>query len=144
MNGKILEEVYDRNAPYSDRIRIPSLFQEQYYDYEMGLAYNRFRYYDPEHGRYISQESNGLAESIKLYGYVEDNHVSYDLLGLAKANEDNAPKHGGFHHNRAIDEHIEYSPINGSSARHTFGLVESNGDKITGISTPEKKRTYNP
>ncbi len=40
MNGKILEEVYDRNASYSDRVRIPSLFQEQYYDYETGLAYN--------------------------------------------------------------------------------------------------------
>ena len=46
--------------------------------------------------------------------------------------------------NRAIDGHIEYPPINGSSARHTFWLIESNGDKITGISTPEKKRTYNP
>ena len=43
--------------------------------------------------------------------------------------------------NRAIDGHIEYPPINGSSARHTFWLIESNGDKITGISTPEKKRT---
>ena len=43
--------------------------------------------------------------------------------------------------NRAIDEHIEYSPINGSSTRRTFWLIESNGDKITGISTPEKKRT---
>ena len=40
MNGKILEEVYDRNAPYSDRICIPFLFQEQYYDHETGLAYN--------------------------------------------------------------------------------------------------------
>lgn len=43
--------------------------------------------------------------------------------------------------NRAIDGHIEYPPINDSSARYTFGLIESNGDKITGISTPEKKRT---
>lgn len=40
MNGKILEEVYDRNAPYRDPIRIPFLFQGKYYDYETGLAYN--------------------------------------------------------------------------------------------------------
>ena len=40
MNGKILEEVYDRNAPYRDPIRISFLFQGQYYDYETGLAYN--------------------------------------------------------------------------------------------------------
>ena len=51
MNGKILEEVYNRNAPYSDRIRIPFLFQGQYYDHETELAYNRFRYYSPELGR---------------------------------------------------------------------------------------------
>ena len=52
------------------------------------------------------------------------------------------PHDGG--NNRAIDGHIEYPPINGSSARYTFGLIESNGDKITGISTPEKKQTYTP
>ncbi|WP_227871714.1 RHS repeat-associated core domain-containing protein [Flavobacterium kingsejongi] len=28
------------------------MFQGQYYDEEVGLAYNRFRYYDPEEGRY--------------------------------------------------------------------------------------------
>lgn len=50
MNGKILEEVYNRNAPYSDRIRIPFLYQGQYLDREMRLAYNRFRYYSPETG----------------------------------------------------------------------------------------------
>ena len=55
MNGKILEEVYDRNVPYSDRIRIPFLFQGQYYDHETELAYNRFRYYAPELRRYISE-----------------------------------------------------------------------------------------
>ena len=56
MNGRILEEVYDRNVPYSDRIRIPFLFQGQYYDHETELAYNRFRYYAPELGRYISED----------------------------------------------------------------------------------------
>ena len=40
LNGKILEEVYDRNAPYRDPIRISFLFQGQYYDYETSLAYN--------------------------------------------------------------------------------------------------------
>ena len=38
-------------APYSDRIRLPFLFQGQYYDHETELAYNRFRYYSPELGR---------------------------------------------------------------------------------------------
>ena len=64
MNGKILEEVYDRNAPYSEQIRIPFLFQGQYYDHETELAYNRFRYYSPELGRYISEDPIGAADQI--------------------------------------------------------------------------------
>ena len=60
MNGKIIEEVYDRNAPYSDRIRIPFLIQGQYYDHETELAHNRFRYYDPELGGYILEDPIGL------------------------------------------------------------------------------------
>ncbi|WP_448981663.1 RHS repeat-associated core domain-containing protein [Neisseria sicca] len=35
-------------------------FQGQYYDEESGLHYNRFRYYDPEIGRCISQDMIGL------------------------------------------------------------------------------------
>ena len=36
---------------------IPFLYQGQYLDGETGLAYNRFRYYSPETGAYISQGS---------------------------------------------------------------------------------------
>ena len=32
----------------------------QYEDEETGLFYNRFRYYDPEAGRYVSQDPIGL------------------------------------------------------------------------------------
>ena len=46
------EEVYDRNAPDSDRI--PFLFQGHYYNHKTELA-NRFRYYSPEFRRYISE-----------------------------------------------------------------------------------------
>ena len=84
MNGRILEEVYNRNAPYSDRIRIPFLFQGQYYDYETGLAYNRFRYYDPELGRYISEDPIRFASgTLALHSYVEDSNSWVDVLGLS-------------------------------------------------------------
>ena len=83
MNGRILEEVYDRNVPYSDRIRIPFLFQGQYYDYETGLAYNRFRYYDPELGRYISEDPIRFASgTLALHSYVEDSNDCIDFYGL--------------------------------------------------------------
>ena len=40
---------------------IPFLYQGQYYDFETKLAYNRFSYYSPETGAYISQDPIGLA-----------------------------------------------------------------------------------
>ena len=83
MKGKILEEVYDRNASYSDRIRIPFLFQGQYYDHETELAYNRLRYYDPELGWYISEDVIGLNSSnIALHAYSEDPNYILDIWGL--------------------------------------------------------------
>ena len=36
-------------------------YQGQYEDSETGLYYNRFRYYDPSTGAYISQDPIGLA-----------------------------------------------------------------------------------
>ena len=35
-------------------------FQGQYFDVETGLHYNTFRYYDPEIGRFITQDPSGL------------------------------------------------------------------------------------
>ena len=44
-----------------ERYFIPFRFQGQYEDEETGLYYNRFRYYDPNTGSYISQDPIGLA-----------------------------------------------------------------------------------
>ena len=57
----------------------------QYEDEETGLYYNRFRYYDPRIGIYISQDPIGLAgNNPTLYGYVSDSNNRMDLLGLNK------------------------------------------------------------
>ena len=84
MNGKILEEVYNRNAPYSDRIRIPFLFQGQYYDHETELAYNRFRYYAPELGRYISEDPIRFACTLSNKSAQLDLQLSLKLELLIK------------------------------------------------------------
>jgi len=49
------------NAIAGDSSFIPFLYQGQYYDEEIGLAYNRFRYYSPDSGTYISQDPIRLA-----------------------------------------------------------------------------------
>lgn len=63
---------------------IPFLYQGQYYDYETGLAYNRFRYYDPGLGRYISEDPIRFASgTLALHSYVEDVNSWVDVLGIS-------------------------------------------------------------
>ncbi|MDH0893365.1 RHS repeat-associated core domain-containing protein [Pseudomonas sp. GD03985] len=46
----------EQETPVEQNIR----FLGQYYDQETGLHYNRFRYYDPDCGRFVSQDPIGL------------------------------------------------------------------------------------
>ena len=82
MNGKVLEETQPGLNP-EGYVSIPFLFQRQYYDYETGLACNRFRYYDPELGRYISQDPIGLVGGIAMHAYVNSSLLEVDLFGLS-------------------------------------------------------------
>ena len=60
----------------------PIRFQGQWHDEESGLYYNRHRYYDPQQGRYISQDPIGLKGGTNLYGYVTNPTGTVDPLGL--------------------------------------------------------------
>ena len=62
---------------------VPFRYQGQYEDEETGLYYNRFRYYSPQMGMYISSDPIGLAgNNPTLYGYVQDVNTWLDILGL--------------------------------------------------------------
>ncbi|MFJ5539862.1 RHS repeat-associated core domain-containing protein [Vreelandella titanicae] len=63
----------------------PIRFQGQWHDEESGLYYNRHRYYDPQQGRYISQDPIGLQGGTNLYGYVTNPTGAVDPLGLNPA-----------------------------------------------------------
>ncbi len=59
-------------------------FPGQYFDRETGLAYNYFRDYDPQTGRYVQADPLGLAGGLNPYRYVEGNPLTaYDPYGLA-------------------------------------------------------------
>ena len=82
MNGKILEETQPGLSP-EGYVSIPFLFQGQYYDYETGLAYNRFRYYSPELGNYISPSDNrgaGAAIMHALKGKLRNTRVLFRII----------------------------------------------------------------
>ena len=58
--------------------------QGQWEDPETGLYYNRFRYYDPACGRYISPDPIGLLGDINFYTYAPSTTGWTDPYGLTK------------------------------------------------------------
>jgi RHS repeat-associated protein len=60
----------------------PFRYQGQYEDAETGLYYNRFRYYSPDEGVYISQDPIRLGGGLNLYSYVQDTNGWIDKFGL--------------------------------------------------------------
>ena len=77
-----------RSAP--PPIEQPFRFQGQQFDEETGLHYNRYRYYDPICGRFISSDPIGLAGGINKYVYVANPNTWMDPLGLCSTTLDRA------------------------------------------------------
>ncbi|MFC4158754.1 RHS repeat-associated core domain-containing protein [Chitinimonas lacunae] len=75
--GRLLEE----SGPLAgdQPVRLPG----QWWDEETGWYYNRHRYYDPELGRYISQDPLGVAGGSNAYRYAGASPLNFiDPLGL--------------------------------------------------------------
>lgn len=70
----VVEEV----AEIEQRVR----FRGQYFDAETGLHYNRFRYYSPEVGRFVSNDPIGLLGGENLFAYAPNPIMWVDPLGL--------------------------------------------------------------
>jgi RHS repeat-associated protein len=60
----------------------PFRWPGQQADDELGEVYNRFRYYAPNEGVYLSPDPLGLAGGLRLYAYVLDPLVWFDFFGL--------------------------------------------------------------
>lgn len=57
------------------------------YDDECGLYYNQHCYYDPQQGRYITQDPVGLKGGWNHYTYPLNPVTNIDTLGLAETSE---------------------------------------------------------
>ena len=72
-----------RENLFNNKQFIPFRQLGQYEDIETGLYYNRFRYYNPQTGTYISKDPIGLAgNNPNLYAYTFDSNTTVDPFGL--------------------------------------------------------------
>jgi RHS repeat-associated protein len=62
----------------------PFRWPGQYEDVETGLYYNRFRYYEPESGQYVSQDPIGLRGGTNVLAYTGDPKTWVDPFGLSE------------------------------------------------------------
>ena len=70
-------------------------YQGQYFDEDISLCYNRFRWYDQSVGSYISQDPIGLeGRNATLYSYVPDVNTYIDTNGTHIANATYISSHG--------------------------------------------------
>ncbi|MGF6118675.1 RHS repeat-associated protein [Janthinobacterium lividum] len=71
-------------------IEQPLRFQGQYEDQETGLFYNRYRYYDPDVARYVTQDPIGLLGGLNSYQYAPNPILWIDPQGLSKKCQKNS------------------------------------------------------
>ncbi|SET59976.1 RHS repeat domain-containing protein, partial [Pseudomonas graminis] len=100
-------------------------FQGQYFDEETGLHYNTFRYYDPEIGRFITQDPIGLDGGTNFYGYCNNPVAWIDPLGLDWNYFLSDAKGDVFYHGRASDN----ASLSDVMRRHE-GKVGADGPRL--------------
>jgi RHS repeat-associated protein len=83
-DGEITSDYASSQAAKSQQTHQPLRLQGQYHDDETGLNYNRFRYYEPEAGRYVSPDPIGLLGGVNSYAYGPNALGWFDPLGLSK------------------------------------------------------------
>ena len=99
-------------------------------DDESGLAYNRFRYYDPQSGSYLASDPIGLNGGETPYAYVHNPMGWVDPFGLSGCNLNKKPLDwGGFDPNGlSRKEHVKLHGVDNPSRNVPHGVFS--GDPI--------------
>jgi len=137
-------------------IEQPFRFQGQQFDEETGLHYNRFRYYDPGVGRFVSQDPIGLNGGFNHFTYAPNPIDWSDPWGLTGAkgtisgNKIPNKYQTGFStgeggkgiHNPAVQEAYDTVPLDQRTPGYHGECAEadalSNAANAAGITTLEK------
>ena len=77
-----------------------------------GLYYYGYRYYDPQHGRWISRDPIEEEGGVNLYGFIQNNGVNYyDLLGQERRGSKKHPLDR--YYEEGLNPMNGYDPFNG-------------------------------
>ena len=155
------ELIWDRELDSYGKIRMLKgdegfcnyLYQGQTLDAETGLAYNRFRYYDPEEGIYVSQDFIGIEGGLQFYNYVDDPNTYIDEFGLLerpyirKGTRQTIESRGKVRRGRFLDPNTG-KPIPGdkrrsySRAKGEYDIGHKTGHEHWRLVKEAKKRKY--
>ena len=145
-------DIYGKNRTFEwgSLTDCPFRFQGQYEDAETGLYYNRFRYYSPDEGMYLSQDPIGLAgNNPTLYGYVHDPNGWLDAFGLdcIKAKSRNealrmAKEHAQVHRASKGGQTIGMDDLNPTSRGSNWARMKAGGGKKLGMTNPNGKNKW--
>jgi RHS repeat-associated protein len=80
--GNVVETWRDPKAKRA--VETPFRLLGQYLDEDTGLCYTRFRYFDPEVGRWLSPDPLGFVGGRNLFAFDGSPTVEVDPLGLCK------------------------------------------------------------
>ena len=111
-------------------------FQGQYYDEESGLHYNRFRYYDPECGRFINQDPIGLLGGLNNYQYVPNPTGWVDPFGLA-CSESEVVSYRGDGRERGVIFNEGFSPKGTSTDLQSYAATNEPSVFVSASKDPE-------
>ena len=124
----------------------PIRFQGQSFDVETGLHYNRFRYYDPDLGMFVSRDPIGLMGGSNVFQYAPNPTGWIDPLGLcstALGKSMGARAGDGMANHHLIPEQLMKLP----EFNDMFTALESTGwhgdNASNGIFLPDKSSVKN-
>lgn len=135
--GELEREAYGKTRRVAGDVDTPIRLPGQWEDPETGLFYNRYRYYDPDTGRYISEDASGEFPDANLFRYTTNPLHHGDLAGLHEADWTytppgaSAPSHSG-----SENSSFANVPMNAMPARAQSHLVT---DPSTGQPTPASR-----
>ncbi|WP_183132397.1 RHS repeat-associated core domain-containing protein, partial [Pseudomonas coronafaciens] len=122
-------------------------FQGQYFDAETGLHYNTFRYYDPEIGRFITQDPIGLLGGFNLYQYAPNSVAWVDPWGWS-AKPSHSPdiskwlEKGGSVHSEIDGRTWVYTDWEANSVRYPNGHPDFTPFERQQVDVPDLKGNH--